>query len=76
MMRFMVRNRILTAYVPDVLVKMRTGGVSNRSIVNIVRQNLEILRAARHHRISMKLLPFLFYKVLSRLRQYVIASIE
>jgi glycosyltransferase len=32
MLRFLLRHRINAAYVPEVLVKMRTGGVSNASL--------------------------------------------
>jgi glycosyltransferase involved in cell wall biosynthesis len=34
MLRFLLRHRIRTFYIPEVLVRMRTGGVSNRSIKN------------------------------------------
>lgn len=34
MLRFLVKHRVEAAYVPEVLVKMRTGGVSNASMAN------------------------------------------
>jgi glycosyltransferase len=40
MLRFLLKNRISAAYIPDVLVKMRVGGVSNASIKNRLRANL------------------------------------
>jgi glycosyltransferase len=39
MLRFLVRHRIPARYVPSVLVRMRTGGVSNRSLGNRVAAN-------------------------------------
>jgi len=39
MLRFLVRNRLKTAYIPEILVKMRTGGVSNSTITNRLRAN-------------------------------------
>ncbi len=39
MIRFLVKHRIRTAYIPEVLVKMRTGGVSNASINNRIQAN-------------------------------------
>ena len=39
MLRFLVKYRLHTAYLPEVLVKMRTGGVSNASIKNRLRAN-------------------------------------
>jgi glycosyltransferase len=39
MLRFLVRHRLKTAYIPEVLVKMRTGGISNRSLLNRLKAN-------------------------------------
>ena len=45
MLRFFEKHRIRTAYLPQVLVKMRLGGESNRSLNNILIGNINILRA-------------------------------
>ncbi len=47
MLRFLERYRISTVYIPDVLVKMRVGGKSNRSLRNILFQSWEDYRAWR-----------------------------
>jgi glycosyltransferase involved in cell wall biosynthesis len=39
MLRFLVKHRITAAYIPEVLVKMRTGGVSNASMKNRILAN-------------------------------------
>ena len=39
MLRFLVRYRIRVAYIPEILVCMRTGGVSNATVANRVRAN-------------------------------------
>jgi glycosyltransferase involved in cell wall biosynthesis len=39
MLRFLVKHRITAAYIPKVIVKMRTGGVSNASMGNRIRAN-------------------------------------
>ena len=39
MLRFLVKHNISTAYLPKVLVKMRTGGVSNVSLRNRLKAN-------------------------------------
>ncbi len=39
MLRFLMRHRIQAAYIPEVLVKMRTGGVSNASLENRIKAN-------------------------------------
>lgn len=45
MLRFFEKHGIKTAYLPRVLVKMRVGGESNRSLANIIKGNINILRA-------------------------------
>lgn len=40
MLRFLLRHRIHTAYIPKVLVKMRVGGMSNTSLKNRIAANL------------------------------------
>lgn len=39
MLRFLVKHRISSVYIPEVLVKMRTGGVSNNSIKSRLKAN-------------------------------------
>jgi len=39
MLRFLVKHEIQAAYIPEVLVKMRTGGVSNASVKNRLTAN-------------------------------------
>lgn len=39
MLRFMVKYRITSAYIPEVLVKMRVGGISNATIKNRLKAN-------------------------------------
>jgi glycosyltransferase len=39
MLRFLLKHEVKTAYIPEVLVKMRTGGVSNASLLNRLRAN-------------------------------------
>lgn len=45
MLRFLFRHRLNAAYLPEVMVKMRTGGVSNRHFSNRVKANLMDRRA-------------------------------
>lgn len=49
MLRYLVKGGIRLAYVPEVLVKMRVGGESNRSVERIVRKSREDLRALRNN---------------------------
>ena len=45
MLRFFEKHSIKTVYLPRVLVKMRMGGESNRSLANIIKGNVNILCA-------------------------------
>ena len=49
MLRFLWKNNISACYIPEVLVKMRTGGASNGSIRSIIRKSSEDYRAMRMH---------------------------
>lgn len=61
---------ICTAYLPEVLVRMRTGGASNASIRNVVRGNLEAGRACRKHGLAGGSW-FIAGKILSRIPQFL-----
>jgi glycosyltransferase len=41
MLRFLGKYRISTQYLPEVMVKMRVGGASNRSLKNIIKKSSE-----------------------------------
>lgn len=40
-LRFLWKNRLVPKYIPSVLVKMRVGGESNRSLTNIIKKTKE-----------------------------------
>lgn len=70
MMRFLEVHRIRSEHIPKVLVKMRMGGATNRSIKNIVSQNYEIFHALKHHGLPASLFTLLGNKLISRGRQF------
>jgi len=45
LLRLLYKNKIITSYLPRVLVHMRSGGMSNRSFKNRLRAHLEDYRA-------------------------------
>lgn len=51
-LRWLTRGDLQLAYIPDVLVKMRVGGESNRSLSRILRKSREDLRAIRRQRVG------------------------
>ena len=70
MMRFLEINKINSMYIPKLWVKMRRGGVSNRSLKNVFKLNREILNALKEHNLSKNFLFFITSKVVSKLKQY------
>lgn len=52
MLRWLTKGQIKLVYIPEVLVKMRVGGESNRSLERIIRKSREDLWAIRRHRIG------------------------
>lgn len=49
MLRILSAQGVRTAYLPEVLVRMRTGGISNRSLRNILQKSREDLDIARRN---------------------------
>lgn len=72
MMRFLEVHRISSEYLPKVLVKMRMGGQTNRSIRNIVHQNRRVMAALRKHGLEDSWARFLACKAWSRVGQYIV----
>lgn len=70
MMRFLEVHKIRVRYIPEVWVKMRMGGTTNKSLKNIWVQNLEVLRALRSHGLPANPLRFFGHKLISRGKQF------
>ena len=49
MLRFLYKHKISARYIPEVLVKMRMGGVSNRGFDNIIRKTMEDYKVCKLH---------------------------
>lgn len=68
MLRYLGRGRIRLAYIPEVLVKMRVGGESNRSFSRILRKSWEDYAALRRNEVGG--MGTLAWKNLSKLPQF------
>lgn len=69
MLRFLYKLGCSTAYIPKVLVKMRTGGNSSPSLANTIKANIECYRAWKVNGLNPN--PFIFIiKPLSKFSQY------
>jgi len=71
MARFLEVGRISSHYIPQVLVHMRMGGTTNRSVSNVVKQNLEIRRGFLTLGVGFSWWRFAGHKLLNRALQFV-----
>lgn len=69
-LRFLGRGAIRCHYIPEILVKMRVGGVSNRSLKNIIQKSLEDYRALCSNNVGGGWT--LFLKNILKIRQFFI----
>lgn len=69
MLRYLVKGQIRLAYIPEVLVCMRTGGESNRSIGRLLRKSREDYRALQRNDVGG--LGTLAIKNISKIAQFV-----
>ncbi len=69
MMRLIEKHHSRTYYLPEILVHMQIGGISNRSWRNMLIQNQEIIRAC--HQLQLPVNPFIFWcnKIIKLLKQ-------
>ncbi len=72
MLRILGKGKVQPAYIPEVLVKMRLGGVSNRSLANIIRKSYEDYLALRRNGIGG--LGALAWKNLGKVGQFFRAA--
>lgn len=68
--RFIEQVGIKTGYLPELLVRMRMGGTTNKSISNILIQNREILTILVNHYGDVNYLKFYINKLANRIKQF------
>ncbi len=71
-LRFFARNSLNLAYIPEVLIKMRVGGISNRNLKSVLEKSREDLLALRRNQIGG--LWTLVKKNLSKIPQFFARS--
>jgi glycosyltransferase involved in cell wall biosynthesis len=67
-LRFLAINKINISYIPEVLIRMRSGGISNRSLSHIVTKSLEDFRILKRNKVGG--IYALFMKNLSKFNQF------
>ncbi len=70
MLRFLGKHRISTYYLPEVMVKMRVGGASNRSLKNIIKKSKEDMKAIQDNNFGSVFT--LVFKNLRKVKQFII----
>ncbi len=68
-LRFLVRFKVSTFYIPLILIRMRVGGESNKSFRNIIRKSMEDLRAM--HINGLISFAAIFNKNASKFKQFM-----
>lgn len=69
MHRFLEVHQLKNVFVDSFYVKMRLGGKSNKSIINIIKQNLKIISILKLD--ILQSIKFILYKFLNRLKQFL-----
>lgn len=68
--RLIEQHKVITQYIPEILVKMRMGGTTNKNFRNILRQNNEIINTLQKVYGNISVVNFWINKVISRLLQF------
>ena len=68
MLRWLTTGEVRLAYIPQVMVRMRVGGASNRSFAQMLQKSREDYRAIRRHKVGG--IGTLMAKNLSKLPQF------
>ena len=69
MLRFLEKYKISTYYLNEPLVKMRMGGVSNNSVFNVIKGNINCYKAFKKNGLDVSIL-YLFYRLLPKVKQF------
>lgn len=70
MLRFLGKHRISSVYLPTVMVKMRVGGASNRSLKNIIKKSKEDMKAIHDNHFGSVFT--LVFKNLRKVTQFIL----
>ncbi len=70
MMRFLEVHKIKAVHVDKNFINMRTGGKTNKTIKNIILQNVEILSSLKKNNVKFNFFSFFLNKTIDRFTQY------
>lgn len=69
LLRYIQTRRLTISYIPEVLTKMRVGGISNRSFNSMIKKSLEDINVMKKHNIFWPLA--ILCKNLSKIPQFI-----
>lgn len=70
MLRFLENHKISTKYLEEPLIKMRLGGETNKSIKNILNQNVECIQAFKENKVHVNTTFYPIKRILPKLKQF------
>lgn len=76
MMRVFEVAKVHSWRIPEVLVRMKSGGASNNGLRTVIRQNGEILQALSKHGLAVSPLSYLISKLSNRFLQLVLGKLR
>ena len=70
MYKFLELKKVNSKHISKILIKMRYGGKSNNNIIEIINQNIEILKFL-NLKSPLKIIKFIYFKIIDRILQFV-----
>ena len=70
MLRFLEINKLKIKYLNKNLVHMRLGGISNKNYINVIKQNIEIIKILYHYKLPINPILFFLKKIKNRMKQF------
>jgi glycosyltransferase len=71
MARMLEVHKLKSIYLPKTLIKMKLGGLSNRSWTNTILLNREIIAALKRHNLYKGIITYIIYKLVNRSIQFI-----
>ena len=71
MLRIFEKYGIRSSYIPELFVRMRTGGATGKNLSNIWKQNVEIVKALREYDPGISISKFMINKAVNRVTQRI-----
>ena len=71
MYRFLIKNELNFKYIDKTLITMRYGGLSNKSLLNIIKQNYQTLKFLKLNKNIFRIIFFILKKLENIIFQFL-----